>query len=133
MSGRGLGVATHDESKPDALDGERTLTSNFRQKFHFFMKFSRKKYSTKHSYSLYESLLRPRLIEEKMLILLRQNKTQANGFKADWSGRQSQWGITAALGGWTRIHFTDAPATLGVFNGRQLPCSKRLFAHGKEP
>ena len=38
------------------------------------MKFNRKKYTDELLRQLYEELLRPRMIEEKMLILLRQNK-----------------------------------------------------------
>ncbi len=59
------------------------------------MKFSRKKYSDETLIHLYESILRPRLIEEKMLILLRQNKI------SKWFSGIGQEaisvGITAAL------------------------------------
>ena len=38
------------------------------------IKFDRKKYSDEILLSLYRELLKPRMIEEKMLVLLRQGK-----------------------------------------------------------
>ena len=38
------------------------------------MKFNRKKFDDKTLINLYKGILKPRLIEEKMLILLRQGK-----------------------------------------------------------
>ena len=59
------------------------------------MKFDRKHYSDQQLLDLYSALVRPRLIEEKMLILLRQNKI------SKWFSGIGQEaiavGITAAL------------------------------------
>ena len=59
------------------------------------MNFDRKHYSDQQLLDLYSALVRPRLIEEKMLILLRQNKI------SKWFSGIGQEaiavGITAAL------------------------------------
>jgi 2-oxoisovalerate dehydrogenase E1 component len=87
------------------------------------MKFSRKKYSDETLRQLYESLLRPRLIEEKMLILLRQNKI------SKWFSGIGQEaisvGITAALD--KDEYILPMHRNLGVFTGRDMPFEK-LFA-----
>jgi 2-oxoisovalerate dehydrogenase E1 component len=87
------------------------------------MKFSRKKYSDETLHELYEALLRPRLIEEKMLILLRQNKI------SKWFSGIGQEaisvGITQALD--KDEYILPMHRNLGVFTGRELPFVK-LFA-----
>lgn len=87
------------------------------------MKFNRKKYSDKILKDLYESLLLPRLIEEKMLILLRQNKI------SKWFSGIGQEAI--AVGLTKALNPTDyilpMHRNLGVFTSRDMPFD-RLFS-----
>src|SRR5437870_6487607 len=87
------------------------------------MNFNRKNYSDSVLRELYEGLLRPRMIEEKMLILLRQNKI------SKWFSGIGQEaisvGITQALE--PDEFILPMHRNLGVFTGRKIPLH-RLFA-----
>lgn len=87
------------------------------------MKFSRKKLSDNTLKKLYEGLLMPRMIEEKMLILLRQNKI------SKWFSGIGQEaisvGITQALE--ADEYILPMHRNLGVFTNRHVPFD-RLFA-----
>src|SRR5260221_8969179 len=87
------------------------------------MKFNRKKLTDAELRNLYEQLLLPRMIEEKMLILLRQNKI------SKWFSGIGQEaisvGITQALE--PDEYILPMHRNLGVFTGRKIPLH-RLFA-----
>ncbi len=87
------------------------------------MKFNRKKYSDKLLLSLYKGLLKPRLIEEKMLVLLRQGKI------TKWFSGIGQEAI--AVGATMALkddeYILPMHRNLGVFTSRDIPLN-RLFA-----
>ena len=87
------------------------------------MIFNRKQYSDETLKELYTGLLRPRMIEEKMLILLRQNKI------SKWFSGIGQEavsvGLTMALN--EEEYILPMHRNLGVFTSRGLPLD-RLFS-----
>lgn len=87
------------------------------------MQFNRKSYTDATLLELYEGLLLPRMIEEKMLILLRQNKI------SKWFSGIGQEAI--AVGLTMALHEDEyilpMHRNLGVFTSRKLPFD-RLFA-----
>src|SRR6187549_1358368 len=87
------------------------------------MNFDRKKYPDATLRELYDAILKPRIIEEKMLILLRQNKI------SKWFSGIGQEaiavGVTLALD--KDEYILPMHRNLGVFTSRDMPF-ERLFA-----
>ncbi|WP_375435731.1 thiamine pyrophosphate-dependent enzyme [uncultured Hymenobacter sp.] len=87
------------------------------------MHFDRKDYSNDTLLHLYQHLLKPRLIEEKMLILLRQGKV------SKWFSGIGQEAISvgSTLALQPDEYILPLHRNLGVFTGRNVPLD-RLFA-----
>ncbi len=87
------------------------------------IKFNRKNYSNELLLSLYKELLTPRLIEEKMLILLRQGKI------SKWfSGiGQEACSVGAAMALHKDEYILPMHRNLGTFTAKKIPFAK-LFA-----
>ncbi|UOQ66507.1 alpha-ketoacid dehydrogenase subunit alpha/beta [Hymenobacter volaticus] len=87
------------------------------------MHFDRKDYSNETLLCLYQHLLKPRLIEEKMLILLRQGKV------SKWFSGIGQEAISvgSTLALEPDEYILPLHRNLGVFTGRNVPLD-RLFA-----
>ncbi|MBL4652712.1 MAG: dehydrogenase E1 component subunit alpha/beta [Flavobacteriales bacterium] len=86
------------------------------------MKFDKKGLSNSELVAIYKALLKPRLIEEKMLILLRQGKI------SKWFSGYGQEAISVgtALAMDTNEYILPMHRNLGVFTTRGIPLS-RLF------
>ena len=69
------------------------------------MKFNRKGLTDEQLIELYKAILKPRMIEEKMLILLRQGKFP-NGF---WDWSRSYFCRSYICHGARRVYSSNAP------------------------
>ena len=93
------------------------------------IEYNRKTFSNKELKSLYQSILKPRMVEEKMLILLRQ------GIISKWFSGIGQEAISVGVA--NALHKEEyllpMHRNLGVFTSRDIPLSK-LFSQfqGKE-
>ena len=84
------------------------------------MQFDRKDYSNDTLLHLYHHLLKPRMIEEKMLILLRQGKV------SKWFSGIGQEAISvgSTLALQPDEYILPLHRNLGVFTGRDIPLGK---------
>ncbi len=87
------------------------------------MNFNRKEYTDDELVALYRGILKPRMIEERMLVLLRQGKV------SKWFSGIGQEAVSvgAAMALEADEYILPLHRNLGVFTGRQVPLD-RLFA-----
>lgn len=87
------------------------------------IKYNRRKYTDRELLTLYKALIKPRLIEEKMLVLLRQGKI------SKWFSGIGQEAVSvgAALAMQEDEYILPMHRNLGVFTARNIPLY-RLFA-----
>jgi 2-oxoisovalerate dehydrogenase E1 component len=87
------------------------------------IKYNRKGFSDQELLNVYKNILKPRMIEEKMLILLRQGKI------SKWFSGWGQEGVSVgcAMGLNSDEYLLPMHRNLGVFTTREIPLS-RLFA-----
>ena len=101
------------------------------------MEFDRKQYSNDTLRNLYKAILKPRMIEEKMLNLLRQGKI------SKWFSGIGQEAISvgATMALQPDEYIMPLHRNLGVFTCRNMPLTKLLaqwegknsgFSHGRE-
>lgn len=106
------------------LKFEILFNSNLQQ-----MTFDKKKLSNSELINIYKEILKPRLIEEKMLILLRQNRISK--WFSGWGQEGISVGVTMAMN--PDEYLLPMHRNLGLFTARGIPF-KRLFSQfqGKE-